>query len=817
MRLQTKILLLVTPLVLAPIIAVGVSAYLELRQGSRIGAEAEMDKALDQLSSQLDFMVTTARANVNLFAQAETLQKYMVTADETQRYLLMQPGLLRQFASYQRAYPEYFEIRVLTPDGFEDTRYARKGIPNRTEIEDETPYFRALVEHREPVYAAIIQHPDIDQCALLVASSMNLIDWAVDAVTSEPKHRGYLVVSVGLDALRDTTTGLRLGEHGGAFFITKRGRALFDGLIFGEDEPLDEPLLRDLQAVAISGRPSTLDIKGTRYLVRGVPTEDDLYLFTTYPESELLSRTQTLAAQVALVTLIVSVLAAAMLFTIVRYLLVGPLSNLTVAAREIGRGNLEPKLDIETEDEIGSLAQGFKEMGQNLKRYRDQISYLAYHDNLTGLPNRLMFREYLSHALANARRHKEKLALLFLDIDNFKQINDSLGHEVGDQLLRMFADRLGACLREEDYVSRSNVARLGGDEFLILLSGFDHPHAAGSVARRIIDPFEAPVELEGQEFHITVSVGVTVAPDDGDDVDTLIKNADTAMYHAKRQGKNSFHYFSPDMNIEAVERVSIEGHLRRALERDQLSLVYQPQVKVHTGEVVGLEVLLRWEHPELGAVPPERFVPIAEETGLILPIGEWVLTTACEQASRWQESNLKPVTIAVNLSAIQLARQDVSGLVKRCLESTNLDPHWLQIELTETSVMQTSEQATSMLQEIKALGVKVSLDDFGSGYSSLSYLRRLRLDTLKMDRGFVQDLSAGSDDAAIVRAIVALARTLNLEVVAEGIETVEQLEMVCEAGCDYAQGFLIVPPMPAHEIESFLGTDSVIDLGVDCP
>jgi diguanylate cyclase (GGDEF)-like protein len=814
LKLQTKILLLLTPLVLAPIIGVGISAYLELRQGSMSGARAEMDKALDQLSSQLDYIVQTAEANVDLFAQSDLLQKYVVTDDESQRFILMQPGLLRQFASYQRAYPHYFEIRVLMPDGFEDTRYVSRGIPNRTEDEAETPYFRAMSEHTEAVFSRVISHPDTGRCALLVSTALDLIDWAVDPVIAQSKLRGYLAVSVALDSLKEKTVGMRLGERGSTFWVTKLGRVLFDGKLFGENEFLEPTLLNTLQAIAISGAPRTVNIGGESYLVQGLPSGDNLYLFATYSEDELLTSTQTLASQIALVTVIVSVLAAGLLFAVMRYLLVRPLSRLTAAAREIGGGNLEPEIEISSHDEIGMLAGTFREMGRHLTEYRDQITHLAYHDHLTGLPNRLMFREYLSHALANARRHKERLALLFLDIDNFKQINDSLGHETGDELLRMFAERLGTFLREEDFVSRSNIARLGGDEFLILLSGFDNPHAAGAVARRVIDPFDEPVQLGDHEFHVTVSVGITVAPDDGDDVDTLIKNADTAMYHAKRQGKNGYQYFAQDMNIEALERVSLEADLRRALEREELSLVYQPQVDVHTGEIVGLEALLRWEQPRLGEIPPERFIPVAEETGLILPIGQWVLNKASRQAQSWQARGLKPVTIAVNLSSVQLARQDVAGIVRRCLHSTALDAGSLQIELTETSVLQTSDQATATLEAIKALGVKVSLDDFGSGYSSLGYLRQLDLDALKMDRSFVQGLTDEPDDAAIVRAIVALARSLNLTVMAEGVETLEQLRILCEAGCNYAQGFLLARPMSALEVEDLLKPDSVIEIGV---
>jgi diguanylate cyclase (GGDEF)-like protein/PAS domain S-box-containing protein len=433
------------------------------------------------------------------------------------------------------------------------------------------------------------------------------------------------------------------------------------------------------------------------------------------------------------------------------------------------------------------------------KRAEEQIKNLAYHDALTGLPNRLLFNDRLTVAVAQAHRTAQRLAVLFLDLDRFKIINDSLGHTLGDRLLQGVAERLQSCVREGD-----TVARLGGDEFTLLLPGIMRAIDAAKVAEKILDVLKQPYTVEGSELFVTASIGISLYPEDGVDAESLVKNADTAMYRAKEQGRDNYQLYTPAMNARAVERLALENSLRQALARKELLLHYQPLLDLGTGRVHGVEALLRWQHPERGLVPPSDFISIAEVTGLILPMGFWILRTACAQARAWHDLGHPNLTVAVNLSARQFSQPDLGGQVKQALEETGLPARYLDLEITETNAMQNAEATIHTLRELKALGVRVSIDDFGIGYSSLNYLKRLPIDTLKIDQSFVRDITTDPDDAAIATAVIALAHTLKLKVVGEGVETEEQLAFLAARHCDRMQGYLFSKPLPPAECEAFL-------------
>jgi diguanylate cyclase (GGDEF)-like protein/PAS domain S-box-containing protein len=433
------------------------------------------------------------------------------------------------------------------------------------------------------------------------------------------------------------------------------------------------------------------------------------------------------------------------------------------------------------------------------KRAEEQIKELAYHDALTGLPNRLLFNDRLAVAVAQAHRSASRLAILFLDLDRFKVINDSLGHSLGDRLLQEVAERLQAGVRQGD-----TVARLGGDEFILLLPGIGRAEDAAKVAEKILETLKFPIRLEDRELFVTASVGISLYPEDGFDVESLIKNADTAMYRAKEQGRDNFQLYTHAMNETAVERLGLESSLRKALPGGQLVLHYQPLLDLITGKVHGVEALLRWHHPERGLVLPSEFLNIAEITSLIVPMGPWTLRTACARARAWQEQGQPSLTVAVNLSARQFQQPDLVTQVKRALDETGLPPSSLDLEITETHAMQNAEATIMTLRELKRLGVRISIDDFGIGYSSLSYLKRLPIDTLKIDQSFVRDITTDPDDAAIATAVIALAHTLKLQVVAEGVETQEQLEFLAARHCDRMQGYLFSRPLPADECGEFL-------------
>ena len=430
------------------------------------------------------------------------------------------------------------------------------------------------------------------------------------------------------------------------------------------------------------------------------------------------------------------------------------------------------------------------------QRAEKQIKHLAYHDTLTGLPNRVLFHDRLQQALSQAVREGYTMGLMFLDLDRFKIINDTLGHDVGDELLKAVSQRLVNCIRQGD-----TVVRLGGDEFTIILPNISKAGDAAFVAQKILDTLAEPFLLSQQELHITSSIGISLYPNDGKNTQTLIKNADIAMYRAKDLGKNNYQFYTADMNSRALESITMENALRHALERDELLLHYQPQVDIRSGRIVGMEALLRWSHPEFGLVSPAKFIPIAEETNLIIPIGEWVLRTACAQGKRWRDQGLPVWRMAVNLSARQFRQRDLLRQVGGILRETGFDPHHLELEITESLLMQGAGQTIEILEEFDAMGIHLSLDDFGTGYSSLSYLKRFPIDTVKIDRSFVRDIHTDPNDAALASAIIAMAHSLRLSVIAEGVETEEQLAFLRERECNEYQGYYFSKPLPAGEIE----------------
>ncbi|OLN31502.1 bifunctional diguanylate cyclase/phosphodiesterase [Desulfosporosinus metallidurans] len=430
---------------------------------------------------------------------------------------------------------------------------------------------------------------------------------------------------------------------------------------------------------------------------------------------------------------------------------------------------------------------------RNLMR---ELAHQAHHDALTSLPNRLLFNELLNQALAQARRKRSRLAVLFLDLDRFKLINDTMGHNMGDRLLKESSERLKQALREGD-----TIARQGGDEFLVLLPEIGQEEEAASITERILAVFLKPFVLDWNEVFISTSVGISLYPNDGSDLETLVKQADTAMYYAKEQGRNNYQFFTPELNSRAHERLSLENSLRRALEREEFVLYYQPQVDFESGCIVGVEALIRWNSVERGIVSPDAFISIAEETGLIVPIGEWVLRRACTQNLAWQEQGYPPWRIAVNISARQLQEPHFIELVARILQETEMDPQWLEIEITESIAMEKGESSVEMLRSIKELGVRISIDDFGTGFSSLNYLRQLPVDTLKIDQSFVRDICPDANGEAVITAIILLAQNLRLKVIAEGVETETQWSFLKDKRCDEMQGYFFSKPLPAEDLE----------------
>jgi diguanylate cyclase (GGDEF)-like protein len=462
------------------------------------------------------------------------------------------------------------------------------------------------------------------------------------------------------------------------------------------------------------------------------------------------------------------------------------------AWREVTKGQAKPWIPEEIK-----LAQALGihlYMAVMQRRVEDMLQHQASHDRLTGLPNRMLFDDRLSLALASTHRYGEMLAVVFLDLDGFKTINDTLGHAVGDQLLKNVAERLTGCLRQGDIL-----ARWGGDEFTLLLSPISGAEDTTKIATEILNTLNVPLQLDGRELHIKASLGIALAPYDGDDADTLLKNADAAMYRAKQQGRNNYQLYTPAIGTKAQEQLVLENNLYKALERQEFRLHYQPQFNLQTGELVGMEALIRWQNQELGFISPALFIPIAEEMGLINSIGEWVLWTACAQNRAWQSLGLPPIRMAVNLSALQFQQKNLVKVIAHVLESTKLEPRYLELEITESIAMQDISLTIAVLRTLRSMGIQIAIDDFGTGYSSLSSLKHFPLDKLKIDQSFVRELVTDSYDAAIITALVALGHGLNLEVIAEGVETEEQLAFLHSIKCDAMQGYLLSRPLPAQE------------------
>jgi diguanylate cyclase (GGDEF)-like protein/PAS domain S-box-containing protein len=470
----------------------------------------------------------------------------------------------------------------------------------------------------------------------------------------------------------------------------------------------------------------------------------------------------------------------------------------------IGRTGVETAVDLtvapirDRDQRVIGTVLVFRDVTQE-RAMAERVSHQATHDALTNLPNRLLLMDRLEQALLRCPWHERLVAVIFLDLDNFKLVNDTLGHDVGDQLLRQVAERLIGSVRPGD-----TVCRLGGDEFVVLLTDIAERDDVLTLAEKLIARLDEPYHLGGQEYFCSASAGISIAQEQGTTPEVLLKNADIALYRAKESGRSNYQFFSEDMNQHAIKTLQVKTGLRHALDRNELVVHYQPQVELRTGRIVGVEALVRWNHPTKGMIPPMEFIPIAEESGLIFPISEWVLTESCRQAKQWQAVGLPRLCVAVNLSGRQFRQTGLAKQVRRLLEDAGLDPDGLELELTESMLVKDAEAAIAMCTELKAIGVRFAIDDFGTGYSSLSYLKRFPVDTLKVDRSFIKELPGNSEDAAICTAIVAMAHSLNLSVVAEGVETPGQRDFLARKGFDSAQGYLFGRPVPAEQLTALL-------------
>lgn len=823
MTLRLKLLLFLIPLLVFPLLVLGTLVFKEQAEAAKGFEFNEMRGAVDNIKEDFDTLTTTAKANIELFAENGLIKKYVLTESERARYRLMLAPLLRLLKSYQDAYPEYYEIRILMPDGYEDVRQTISPLDNVTEDENESAFFPSLVQSGDRVFTALIRNPDNQKISLLIGKALILGDPAVDHINEPPKLRGYLLLTISLDDILDEIRNDVIGQSGYLLAVNEAGDPLLKKEVKFRTADLPQVSALASDDTADTNIPVLIGQGDNALYAYGQPLSDNHSLFAILPESDLYRSSHKIAITTLVTTILIFIVLMGLLFFTVNRLVLNPVLQLNKVSREIGNGILDPVIHVSSKDELGELAKSFKDMVAQLKRSSESVSYLAYHDGLTGLPNRVMFKKTLERAIVEAERDNQRFALLFLDIDDFKIVNDTLGHKYGDELLRLISEALAHSVRGTDYISRGEeqmadnlgvLARLGGDEFIVLLPDLKDLHTAELVSERIIQALSTPFSVYGHDCYVGVSIGITIYPDDSTSVDDLIKQADMAMYKAKQEGKNNFQYFSVAMNDAARERLKMEGKLRKAVEGRLLEIHYQPQVEAATGKISGLETLLRWNDPEEGWISPEIFIPIAEEMGLIVPIGEWVLSEACKQAVLWRTQGYSSVPVSVNVSAVQFLRLDVAALVATALRESGLEPRYLEIEITETVIMKQPEGAIEQLTKIKEMGVGIAMDDFGTGYSSLSYLSRFPIDTLKIDNAFVQRIDQREKDKEIVASIIAMARVLHLRTVIEGIETESQYREVSGMDCGHIQGFYFYHPAPADEIRALIQEKKNVDLTI---
>ena len=658
---------------------------------------------------------------------------------------------------------------------------------------------------------ALAGEPSMSEARIVPSPDRLVVEFAAPVVGAEGQAAGVVVGRMNMERVWEVLDPIKIGETGFLVAFDKHGNLLAypdKALLLSRlDGYPESPGLNGATSLHLTGT------EGEELVGRIAPVG-----LLDWQVAALQERSETYgvvndAVQKLLISVVVVLVVTGSISFVLSRAITRPIRAVAAAMQKIATGSLDERVPSAGLGEIDVLSASFNTMAENLeertaelteevgqrKRAEDQMRYHAYHDALTGLPNRALFQDRLAIALAQARRSRQMVGIMFLDLDRFKLVNDTLGHVIGDQLLQAIAKRLAGLVREGD-----TVARMGGDEFAVLVPTASGAVDTSEVASRILKAFRQPWVVVDEEFHLTTSIGIAMYPSDGEDAETLLRNADTAMYRAKDEGRDGFQVFTTAMNEYIVKRVGLENELRRGLEREEFVLHYQPQVNVHTGQIVGVEALVRWQHPERGLVYPGEFIPLAEDSGLIVPLGEWVMRTACAQNKAWQEAGLPPMRVAVNLSARQFQHPQLPDLVAKVLEETALAPQWLDLEITESSVIRDMDFAAATLSEMREMGVHVSIDDFGTGYSSLAHLRRLPVDALKIDCSFVLDLTTDPDDAAIVTAVIGLAKSLNLRAIAEGVETEDQLAFLKKEDCHEAQGYFFDRPMPAEAVEKAL-------------
>lgn len=807
MKLLLKMLAWLVPLVLLPVFAVAILSYQSLQQVASEQANSQLHQITEDVRAQVASTTDRARNNIDVISHDMMLHDYLRANDQS-RYTLLQAPLLRKFKDLQTAYPEYLTLQLHLESG---ERTAYRNLKEAPALGD--TLVDAIIKQlqNQPQGAIVVVPEDFskEKPYLVVAK----------AVTGR-KHANNPGVLVTLGFVVATLDGKFLPEMLNSnalqqdviYMLLDR----FDNRLLSNDNTNTNELLDLAKASYKNGHDKNAALfvyKDTQYLVQHLELMAGLEFVAIKPLAMLTRATENLKKMVSLVSITVASLAIIILYFIITHIITRPLSKLQKATKLMASGMLDVDIDVKQSDEVGDLAIALGDMSRQLKRSTEQIQELAYFDTLTGLPNKVSFLDGVRGLIQQAATNENMMAVLFFDLDNFKTINDSLGHHCGDELLMTVGTRLRECIRGSDMIQNAHnlqretkgsmLARMGGDEFTLALANIYEPQQASKVAIRILTKLAMPFYLNESEVFVGASIGIAVYPRDGDTPDALLKHADIAMYEAKSRGKNNFQYFDQGMNDPINERLSLESAMRAAIEHREFQLYYQPKVPVGEERSFEFEALLRWKHPQRGFVSPAIFIPIAEETGLIQQIGDWIFDTACEQIRRWIDQGYENVRVSVNLSPVQMNYGNPIGIVTQSLKKYDILPHHLEIEITESGLMRNEQNATAILQHLKETGIRIALDDFGTGYSSLAYLRRFPIDVLKIDRAFVKDVESDPVSTKVLDAVIALAKSLDLAIVAEGVETLAQLQFLTERKCDLIQGYVYARPTPPQEAIDF--------------
>ena len=814
MQLKPKIALWLLPLLLVQALVLIGTSYHLYQKYVRNQIQVQTKDSLLQVRSTLQAKLQVVEADSAILASNLVLNRYLMT-EETIRAHVMHNVLNREFESFMSIYPEYQEISLLMPDGFEELALLIDDSLNQSDDESDTAHFQAIKTANADYKACIIIDPDTGHWMLVALRKLVLHDPVERTQNSQGELKGYLVIKSNLDFFNPILDNHRLFSEGFSLLYHGDGTRVMQ---LGDTRLTDD----GLAALATLGLESNnesihyqehLLLDTQSYLVGQMPLMDGLYFTIGWPASELHQLLWEVAASSIKNTLAVMMISMLLLYWLLNRMLINPIQQLGQAARQLGQGR-SWYFYSRSHDEITSLADTVRDMGQALLKQKRELHDIAYLDSLTRLPNRRQLLEELDNHYANKDGGPPEIALLFLDLDEFKHINDTQGHEIGDAMLMAVARRIEQAL-SGPFVFKGNnpplLARLGGDEFTILLRNIRDRREAEPVAKRIIDALNIPLVIAGKEQHIGVSIGISLAVEAGESVSELLKNADLAMYDAKHHGKNTYRFFCRSTALASLRNLEIKDDLHKAIDHNELQLAYQPQICARSGRLVGCEALLRWHHPDKGWIPPSVFIPIAEQSGLILPLGRWVILEACQQIKTWQTEGKTVPRVSVNVSFVQLLREDMPRLLQDCLAQQQLPPSSLTVEVTESSIMQ-GEEAIARLRQIRDTGIRVALDDFGTGYSSLSALKGLPIDELKIDKSFVTDLNQGSDGKAIMSAVIAMAKQLNLMVVAEGVENEIELAYLQQKGVDTIQGYYFSTPLLKDEFTAYLSKHSVFRL-----